>query len=162
MGVGISAAGGRYTASTPPRISPKNVPPFRMLVESGIHVGYGSDGGTVSPLDPWAHMYFMVTGKNNAGQLVEEGQTLTRTQALRMYTSSQPWFTREEDKLGSIEVGKLADLVALSDDFLDSSRVPDEAIKRITSVLTMVGGRIVHDSGVLQIRRAGGGQSAGD
>ena len=152
MGVGVSAAGGRYTASTPPRISPKNIPPFRTLVESGIHVGYGSDGGAIAPLDPWPHMYYMVTGKNNAGQLVAAGQTLTRMQALRMYTVSQPWFTSDESQLGSIEVGKLADLVVLSDDFLDPERVPDEAIKRITSVLTIVGGKVVHDSGKLSLK----------
>jgi predicted amidohydrolase YtcJ len=155
MGIGVSAAGGRYTASTPPRTSPKDIPPFRMLVESGIHVGYGSDGGTVSPLDPWPHIYYMVTGKNNAGQLVAAGQTLTRMQALRMYTASQPWFTKDDDKLGSIEAGKLADLVVLSNDYLDSKRVPDEAIKRITSVLTIIGGRIVHDSHVLRIAADG-------
>lgn len=154
MGVGVSAAGSRYTASVPPRISPKDISPFRMLVESGIHVGYGSDGGTVSPLDPWPHMYYMVTGKNNAGQLVAAGQTLTRIQALRMYTTNQPWFTKDEDKLGSIEAGKLADLVVLSNDFLDPNRVADEAIKRITSVLTIVGGKIVHNSGVLRVPAA--------
>ncbi len=150
MGVGVSAAGSRYTASMPPRNSPKDLPPFRMLVESGIHVGYGSDGGTVSPLDPWPHLYYLVTGKNNAGQPIAIGQTLTRMQALRMYTANQPWFTKDEDKLGSIEVDKLADLVVLSDDFLDSHRVRDEAIRRITSVLTIIGGKIVYNSGILQ------------
>lgn len=157
MGVGVSAGGGRYSASTPARTSPREIPPFRMLVESGIRVGYGSDGGALSPLNPWPHIYYMVTGKNNAGQLVAPGQTLTRMQALRMYTASQPWFTKDEDKLGSIEAGKLADLVALSDDFLDPNRVPDEAIKRVTSVLTIIGGRIVHDSGVLRVSAAGHG-----
>ena len=155
MGVGVSAAGARYTASSPPRTSSKDITPFRMLVESGIHVGYGSDGGTVAPLDPWPHMYYMVTGKNSAGQMVAAGQTLTRIQALRMYTASQPWFTKDDDKLGSIEAGKLADLVVLSDDFLDSNRVPDEAIKHITSVLTIIGGRVVHDSHVLKISARG-------
>ena len=76
IGVGVSAAGARYLATTPPRDSPKGIPPFRMLVASGIHVGYGSDGGTVAPLDPWLHMYYMVTGKNSAGVLVAPGQTL--------------------------------------------------------------------------------------
>ena len=146
MGVGVSAAGGRYTASTPPRISPQDIPPFRRLVESGIHVGYGSDGGIVAPLNPWAHMYYMVTGKNSAGQMVAEGQTITRMQALQLYTASQPWFTKDEKSLGTLEVGKLADVVVLSEDFLDPSLVPDERIKRITSVLTVVGGRIVHDN----------------
>jgi predicted amidohydrolase YtcJ len=155
IGVGVSAAGARYTASTPPRNSPKDIPPFRMLVESGIHVGYGSDGGTVAPLNPWPHMYYMVTGKNNAGQLVASGQTLTRTQALRMYTASQPWFTKDDDKLGSLEAGKLADLVVLSDDFLDPDRVPDDAIKRITSVLTIIGGKTVYGSGVMPVYAGG-------
>jgi len=155
IGVGVSAAGSRYTASTPPRTSPKDIPPFRMLVESGIHVGYGSDGGTVSPLDPWPHMYYMVTGKNSAGQLVAAGQTLTRMEALRMYTASQPWFTKDDDRLGSIETGKLADLVVLSNDYLNPKRVPDEAIKRITSVLTIIGGRVVYDDHILKISASG-------
>jgi predicted amidohydrolase YtcJ len=151
MGVGVSAAGGRYTASNPPRTSSKEVPPFRMLVESGIHVGYGSDGGTVAPLNPWAHMYYMVTGKNSAGYLVAAGQTLTRMQALRMYTASNPWFTKDETKLGSIEVNKLADLVVLSADYLDETAVPDEAIKKVNSVLTIVGGKVVHNNGTLRL-----------
>lgn len=151
IGVGVSAAGSRYAATTPPRTSPREISPFRLLVESGIHVGYGSDGGTVSPLNPWLHMYYMVVGKNSAGQLVASGQTLTRIQALRMYTSSQPWFTDEDDRLGSIKVGKLADLVILSDDFLDPQQVSEEAIKSIHSLLTIVGGKIVYDSGTLRV-----------
>ena len=55
------------------------------------------------------------------------------------------WFFHEEDQLGSIEPGKLGDVVVLSDDFLDPAKVPDEQIKRIRSVLTVVGGDIVHD-----------------
>lgn len=61
------------------------------------------------------------------------------------------WFSHDEDKLGSIEVGKLGDVVVLSDDFLDPARVPDEAIKRLTSVLTIVGGCIVYASGALPV-----------
>lgn len=155
IGVGVSAAGSRYTATNPPRNTPKDIPPFRMLVESGIHVGYGSDGGTITALDPWPHLYYMVTGKNSAGQLVAAGQTVTRIQALRLYTADQPWFTKEETDLGSIEAGKLADLAVLSDDFLDAAQVSDEAIKHICSVLTIVGGKVVYDSGVLRIAVAG-------
>ncbi|MDP9049614.1 MAG: amidohydrolase family protein [Acidobacteriota bacterium] len=154
MGVGVSLAGGRYTATTPPRNSPREIPPFRMIAKSGIHAGYGSDGGTVAPLNPWLHLYYMVTGKNSAGQLVAGGQTLTRVQALRMYTANQPWFTGEDGKLGSIEAGKLADLVVLSDDFLDPAKVQEEAIRRITSVLTIVGGKIVYDGGALSIPKS--------
>lgn len=67
-----------------------------------------------------------------------------------MYTSYQAWFTNDEDTLGSIKVGKLADLVVLSDDFLDPKQVPDEAIKGIHSLLTIVGGKVVYDSGSLR------------
>ena len=151
MGVGVSAAGSRYIASTPPRNSPKDIPPFRLLVDSGIHVGYGSDGGTVSALNPWLHMYYMVTGKNSAGELVAPGQTLTRLEALRLYTANQPWFTHEEDKLGSIEPGKLADLVVLNRDFLDMAAVPDDDIKQIASVLTLVGGKVVYRTTALRV-----------
>jgi predicted amidohydrolase YtcJ len=64
-----------------------------------------------------------------------------------MITANQGWFTRDEASLGSIEPGKLADLVVLSDDYFDAAKVPDEAIKRLRSVLTIVGGSIVYDVG---------------
>jgi predicted amidohydrolase YtcJ len=120
-----------------------------MIVESGIHTGYGNDGANISPLNPWLHFYYLITGRNSAGEVIEPDQQLTRTQALRMWGSQNAWFTREEGRLGSIEVGKLADLAVLSADVLDSTAVPDEAIKRVTSILTIVGGRIVHDSRAL-------------
>jgi hypothetical protein len=87
----------------------------------------------------------MVTGRNAAGALINEGQQLTRMEALRLYTAENGWFFREEDKLGTIEPGKLADLVVLSDDYFDPKKVPDEAIKRLKSALTVVDGRVVHD-----------------
>ncbi|MGD0134137.1 MAG: amidohydrolase family protein [Bryobacteraceae bacterium] len=120
-------------------------PPIRMIVDSGIHVGAGSDAAQISTLDPWLMIYYMVTGKNAAGVTINAGQTLTRTEALRLYTANNGWFLREEDRLGSIETGKLGDVVVLSDDFLDSAKVPDEAIKRVKSVLTVVGGEVVYD-----------------
>ena len=81
--------------------------------------------------------------------LFEGDQTLSRMEALRLYTISGAWFSFDENKLGSIETGKLAGVAVLSDDFLDSARVPDEAIKQPRSVLTVGGGRIVHDAGGL-------------
>jgi hypothetical protein len=150
MGVGISSAGGRYLAGTTAQPASQ----FRLLYNSGLHVGHGSDGGSVAPVTPWLHLYFMVTGKNSSGDEIEPGQTLTRLEALHMYTTGNAWFSKDENKLGSIEVGKLADMAVLSDDYLDPKRVPDDAIKRITSVLTIVGGRIVHDAGVLATGRA--------
>ena len=86
----------------------------------------------------------MVTGKDSTGALINSGEQLTREQALRMYTADNGWFFREENSLGSIETGKLGDVVVLSDDYFDPQAVPDEAIKQLRSVLTVVGGRIVH------------------
>ena len=64
-----------------------------------------------------------------------------------MYTASNGWFLREENQLGSIEVGKLGDLVVLTEDYF---KVPDEDIRKISSVMSVVGGRIVHDSGAVK------------
>jgi hypothetical protein len=142
MGVGVSMSGSRYMSDgTQPG------PPIRTIVESGVRSSYGSDNPTLPPTNPWLHMFSIVTGKNFEGKVIEGDQTLSRLEALRLYTINGAWFSRDEDKLGSIEVGKLADLVVLSDDFLDPMRVPDDAIKRLTSVLTLVGGRVVHDAG---------------
>jgi len=141
VGAGIAIHPFEYLAGMPGA-----GPPMRMIVDSGIHVGAGSDAAQISTLDPWTMIYYMVTGKNSAGQLINPGQTLTRLEALRLYTASNGWFFREEDKLGSIEPGKLGDLVALSGDFFDPAKVPDEAIKHLKSVLTIVDGRVVYDA----------------
>jgi predicted amidohydrolase YtcJ len=145
LGAGLALHGFRYLAGTPTASGP----PYRMIVDSGIQVGAGSDSAQISTLDPWLMLYYMVTGKNSAGQLINAGQTLTRQEALRLYTAANGWFSKEEDLIGSIEPGKLGDLVVLSADYFT---VPDAAIKQLGSVLTIVGGRIVHDAGVLRAR----------
>jgi predicted amidohydrolase YtcJ len=118
-------------------------PPLRMILDSGIHVGAGSDSAQISTLDPWLMIYYMVTGKNAAGALVNDKQQITRQEALRLYTANNGWFLHEEDRLGSIETGTLGDVVVLNEDYFDSSKVPDEEIRKLKSVLTVVGGRIV-------------------
>lgn len=141
LGAGIAIHPYEYLAG-----QPGAGPPVRMIVASGIHVGAGSDAAQISTLDPWLMIYYLVTGKNAAGVLINPGQTLTRTEALRLYTADNGWFFREEDRLGSIEQGKLGDVVVLSDDVLDPAKVPDEAIKHVKSVLTVVGGQVVYDT----------------
>ena len=144
LGVGTSIVGSRYMSD-----GDEPGPPIRTIVESGVRASYGSDNPTRPPTNPWLHIYAIVTGRNFEGRLIEGDQTLSRVDALRLYTMNGAWFSFDEDRLGSLEVGKLADLVVLSDDFLDPAQVPDEAIKRLSSMLTIVGGRIVHDAGVL-------------
>jgi predicted amidohydrolase YtcJ len=120
-------------------------PPLRTILDSGIHAGAGSDSAQISTLDPWLMIYYMVTGKNAAGALANDKQQITRMEALRLYTAANGWFFQEEDKLGSIEPGKLGDVAVLSDDFLDPNKVSDEAIKKMHSMLTVVDGKVVYD-----------------
>jgi predicted amidohydrolase YtcJ len=141
LGGGVSVLGGwRYISGT----AQQNGPPFRMLRDSGIPMGMSSDGMQISPLNPWLGLYYVVTGKNARGELINAGQTLTRAEALRLYTASNGWFLREEASLGTIEPGKYADVAVLSADYFDERSVDDEAIKKIRSLLTLVGGRVVH------------------
>jgi predicted amidohydrolase YtcJ len=140
LGVGVRAHGYRVLSGSRGQAGP----PYRMLLDSGIRVGTGMDGAQASPINPWMHVYYMVTGRNVRGELINDGQQITRQEAVWLYTGANGWFSREEDSLGTIEAGRLADLVVLNADVFDPKTVADEAIRRVHSVLTMLGGRIVH------------------
>lgn len=116
-------------------------PPFRQILDSGVVVGAGSDSRTYTP---WVWIYHMTTGKTSSGDPILADQRITRMEALRISTIGGAWFAQEEDRLGSIETGKLADLVVLSDDYLT---VADEDLRSLKSVLTLVGGEIVYSDG---------------
>jgi len=105
-----------------------------------------SDGMQIAPMNPWIHIYYATTGLNARGVNINGAQKITRQEALKLYTANNGWFLREEDRLGTIEVGKLADLAVLNQDYFT---VRDEDLKKIRSVLTVVDGRIVHDAKVL-------------
>lgn len=140
LGGGVSVLGGwRYISGT----AQANGPPFRMLKAAGVPMGMSSDGMQISPMNPWLGLYYVVTGKNARGELINGDQTLSRTDALRLYTADNRWFLQEAD-IGSIEVGHLADLVVLDRDYFDEQKVSDDDIKSLHSVLTLVGGKIVH------------------
>jgi len=143
LGGGLSLTGWRYLAGSPT----SNGPPFRMILNSGIHAGMSSDGMQIAPMNPWLHMYYATTGRNARGVLINDGQQITRAEVLRLYTRDNGWFLREEERLGSIEVGKLADLAVLNRDYFT---VPDEQLKQIRSMFTVVGGVVVHDTGELR------------
>jgi predicted amidohydrolase YtcJ len=141
LGGGVSVLGGwRYVSGT----AQQNGPPFKMLLDSGIPMGMSSDGMQISPMNPWLGLYYVVTGKNARGETINAGQTLDRNQGMRLYTAANGWFLGEEDLVGTVEIGKYADLVVLSADYFDARATPDEEIKKIRSVLTVVDGRIVH------------------
>ena len=142
IGAGVAVHGWKYLyGSTGPG---GGGPPYRMIIDSGIHVGAGSDSAQISTLNPWNMIYYMVTGKNVTGSLVNAGQLTTREEAIRLYTVANGWFLKEEANLGSIEAGKFGDVVVLSDDYFNVLRVPDESIKKLYSVLTVVNGKVVY------------------
>jgi len=90
-------------------------------------------------------LWWLITGKTVAGSSIRDpSQNVTRAEALRMYTMGSAWMTSDEGHKGSIEVGKFADLAVLNDDYLT---VPEEQIRNLASLLTIVGGRIVHGAG---------------
>jgi predicted amidohydrolase YtcJ len=140
LGGGISVLGGwRYLSGT----AQANGPPFRLLADSGVPLGMSSDGMQISPLNPRIGLYYVVTGRNARGELINAGQTLDRASALKLYTAANGWFLNEEDLLGTIEPGKYADLAVLSAAYFDGAAVPDEELKKLRSVMTLVGGQIV-------------------
>jgi predicted amidohydrolase YtcJ len=107
-----------------------------------IHKSLFSNATHISPLNPWLHLYYVITGVNSYGQQVNPGEHLTREEALRLRTRESSWHLRMEDRLGTIEPGMLADLVVLDRDYFS---VPDVEIKKIRSVLTVVDGKVVHE-----------------
>jgi predicted amidohydrolase YtcJ len=148
IGGGLSLTGWQYLAGGIPNnsVTPFAGPPFRWIVDSGINAGMSSDGMQIAPMNPWIHMYFATTGINARGATINPGQQITRQEVLSLYTRHNGWFLREEVHLGSIEVGKLADLVVLNNDYFS---VSNEEVRKIRSVLTVVGGNVVYDAGVL-------------
>jgi predicted amidohydrolase YtcJ len=144
LGCGVQMAAFRWVTSTDPKVVVGA--PFRTIVDHGIQAGMHGDGVHISPLNPWQHIHFATTGINSFGDRVNADQQITRQEALRLFTRGNSWFLRMENKIGSIETGKLADLTVLDRDYFT---VPDAEIRKISSVLTVVDGRVVHDAGVL-------------
>jgi predicted amidohydrolase YtcJ len=123
----------------------ENSPPIRRMLAMGLPVGAGTDATRVASYNPFVSLYWLVSGKTVGGTaLYPEANRLARAEALRRYTLGSAWFSGEEDKKGSLEAGKLADLAVLSADYFS---VPEEKIKGIESVLTVIGGKVVYGAG---------------
>jgi predicted amidohydrolase YtcJ len=118
------------------------MPPFRRIQDSGIHWGLGSDATAVTTSNPFYTLSFAVTGRMIGGRPVNR-QTITREEALIAHTRSNAVFLFQEGNLGSLAAGKYADLLVLDRDYLT---VPDSEIKDIAPLVTMVGGRVVHNA----------------
>jgi predicted amidohydrolase YtcJ len=136
LGVGVDLESERYLD----RLERGPGPMYRQIVDSGIRVGAGTDGSNFCPNNPWLNIYYATTGINVRGIPENASQKITRLEALRLWTGGSAYQNFDDDK-GSFEVGKVADMVVLSADFL---KVSDANLRRIKSAMTIVGGDIVH------------------
>src|SRR6267143_150451 len=125
----------------------KRAPPIQRGLKMGLMVGAGTDSDQVAPYNPFVSLRWLRDDKVIDGTPMRTPeQTPGREEALRMYSINAAWFSFDEDKRGSLEVGKYADLAVLSDDYMT---VPVEKVGEITSLLTLVGGKAVYGAGVL-------------
>jgi predicted amidohydrolase YtcJ len=120
-----------------------DMPPLRTIQNSGITWGFGSDGSRANQILPFTTLWWAVTGKMVGGRKVLR-QTIGREDALIAHTRKNAYIVFQEDRLGSIQPGKLADLLVLDRDYLT---VPADEIKDINPLMTIVDGRVVYDSG---------------
>ena len=120
----------------------EETPPVRRMLDMGVPVGGGTDATRVASYNPWVALYWLVTGRTIGGlRLAADAARLDRIAALRLWTEGSAWFSSEQGKKGRIAPGQLADLVALDREYFS---VPENEIKSIVSVLTLVAGRVVH------------------
>jgi predicted amidohydrolase YtcJ len=125
--------------------------PYRSLIDAGVIVNGGSDheikwdaNSSSNPYNPFLSMWTMITRTTERGTVIMHSEAISRQEALKLYTINNAHASFEESLKGSIEPGKLADMVVLTDDLLTCSI---NQIKNIQSDLTLVGGKIVHSSG---------------
>jgi len=115
--------------------------PMRELLDHHVIVGAGSDSHNRDQTDnPFVPIYFYVTRKTEDARQLDPKQKITRQEALRVSTINNAYLTFEESVKGSIEPGKLADFVILSEDIMT---VPEDKILSIYPLATYVGGRQV-------------------
>jgi predicted amidohydrolase YtcJ len=114
----------------------RDAPPVRQMLQMGLPVGAGTDGTRVSSYNPWPALYWLVSGKTVGGTpLFADDNTLSRAEALRLFTVGSAGFSQEEDVKGRIAPGQYADFAVLSADYLT---VPEEQIKDVDAALLVL------------------------
>lgn len=123
----------------------ERTPPVTEMLRAGVPVGAGTDATRVASYNPFVSLSWLTTGRTVGGtSLYPPANLLTRAEALRLYTVGSAWFSGEEAQKGAIKVGQLADLVVLTADYF---AVPDDELRGLESLLTIVGGRVVWAAG---------------
>jgi len=128
----------------------KTFHPYKSLMEAGVVVSAGSDHmiiiddmESINPYNPWLALWAMITRKTERGTVIVPEEALSRQQALRCYTINNAYASFEEELKGSIEPGKLADMIVLDRDYLTC---PVDEIKNIQVRRTVVGGGTVFEN----------------
>jgi predicted amidohydrolase YtcJ len=120
-------------------------PPVKRILAAGVPLGAGTDATRVASYNPWVSLSGLVTGRTLGGMaMYPKENRLDRTTALRLWTEANTWFSNEEGEKGAIKAGQLADLAVLTADYLT---VPEDQIRSLASVLTIVGGNVVYGDG---------------
>jgi predicted amidohydrolase YtcJ len=118
----------------------KQAPPIAEGIKEGLVIAGGTDGPRAAPYNPFVTLEWFVTGRTVRGSsLRAKEHSATREQALRIHTVNSAWMAGDDDKRGTLEAGKWADLVVLSEDYF---AVPEDKISTIKPLLTMVGGKV--------------------
>lgn len=129
---------GEYFAARYGAAQMKRTPPIKRMLELGVPVGAGTDATRVASYNSFVSLYWLVSGTTVGGMsMYTESNRLSRREALRLWTVGSNWFLGDAGKKGSIEVGRLADLAVLSDDFFTA---PEVQIRSLESVLTILDG----------------------
>ena len=126
-------------------------PPIKRIIDAGVKISAGTDATRVASYNPWVALAWLVTGKTVAGFAALSAAQLSRSRdRLRMWTENVTWFSNEEGKKGRIQVGQFADLMVPDRDYFACA---EDEIADTTSLLTMVGGKIVYAAGRLRFIR---------
>jgi predicted amidohydrolase YtcJ len=119
-------------------------PRLRMLVDSGIPLALTTDAFRAATYNPWVAISWTVSGRSVSGsEVLAKDNRLTRAEALKLFTKGAAWFTNAESEMGAIAPGNLADFAVLDRDYFT---VPEDQIKSISSVLTIMDGKVVFGS----------------
>jgi predicted amidohydrolase YtcJ len=123
----------------------KEMPRIATAMKLGLKVAGGTDAHRVSSYNPFVALQWYLDGTTIGGVRTRETtEAPSRRQALEMYTSNSAFMANDDDRRGTLEAGKFADLAVLSADYLTA---PVSEIGKIKSLLTMVDGKVVYASG---------------